>query len=581
MSTDMWKYFEKKSKNEAKCTLCLEVLKTCGNTTNLSKHLKSRHPNVLQIASSSSSTSTSVTAFCRNEIPAKRQKRSEETLNPIMRAFEARASIQPGGDRHNMITNAVLYYICVDHKPINAVKRRDFINLLKTIESSYHLPSDTHFKNLLSTKYNSMKYLLKSELQLKDFYSLTCDIWADALNMVSYLGITIHYLSGEKLKSANLETISLPERHTGDYIKEKLTSVIGDWELNVSKITAIVTDNGSNMVCGIRNFFIAYNSSDKHQSCFAHAINLIVDKAISDVMATDKLREAQIESAGEPLKLILDVKTRWNSCYYMLERFVKLAPYVAQVTISDSNAPDILSAADIKIIRELSNILQPLEYITRELSGEQYVTIPKVIPLVNCLLAQLRSIKPKTPLCIKLKQILIDTANRRFSNVEDNSDIAVATLLDPRFKNLYFRNENACATAIETLRSEICLHTSISSAVLETAPNSFDFWHLHKQIVSERKKRNNTQDEVDLYLKQHVTPLTSNPLTSWEDMKESFPNLYLKFREYATIMATSVPAERLFSEAGTEIIEKRNRQEPDYLNKLLFLAGRSEEDWFN
>ncbi|XP_026481919.1 zinc finger MYM-type protein 1-like [Ctenocephalides felis] len=44
-------------------------------------------------------------------------------------------------------------------------------------------------------------------------------------------------------------------------------------------------------------------------------------------------------------------------------------------------------------------------------------------------------------------------------------------------------------------------------------------------------------------------------------------------------MATSVPAERFFSEAGTVMTEKRNRLKPDYLNKLLFLAGRSEKEW--
>ncbi|XP_026465427.1 uncharacterized protein LOC113368073 [Ctenocephalides felis] len=265
----------------------------------------------------------------------------------------------------------------------------------------------------------------------------------------------------------------------------------------------------------------------------------------------------------------------------MLERFLKLAPYVAQITISDANAPVIVSAAEVETIRELSNLLQPLEYITRELSGEYYITVSKVIPLINCLLAQLRAIQPKSRLCVKLKQALIDTASKRFLNLEENLPMAIATLLDPRFKNFHFKNANAASNAMNALRNQICLDNSTTSLDIDVTPDSFDFWQLHKKIASEKKKGNKRRDEIDLYLNNPVTPLTSNPIESWEDMKEIFPDLYNKFREYATIIATSVPAERLFFEAGTIMTERRNRLKPENLNMLLFLAGRPEEEWFH
>ncbi|XP_026470197.1 zinc finger BED domain-containing protein 4-like [Ctenocephalides felis] len=248
--------------------------------------------------------------------------------------------------------------------------------------------------------------------------------------------------------SSNLETINLSERHTAEYIQDKLKYVIQEWGLDINKITAIITDHGT----------------------------------------SDKLKKAQCESSHEPLKLILDVKTRWNSCYYMLERFLKLAPYVAQITISDANAPVIVSAAEVETIRELSNLLQPLEYITRELSGEYYITVSKVIPLVNCLLAQLRAIQPKSRLCVKLKQALIDTASKRFLNLEENLPMAIATLLDPRFKNLHFKNANAASNAMNALRNQICLDNSTTSLDIDVTPDSFDFWQLHKKIASEKKK---------------------------------------------------------------------------------------------
>lgn len=49
------------------------------------------------------------------------------------------------------------------------------------------------------------------------------------------------------------------------------------------------------------------------------------------VNACDELRKLQIDSGcteGNAKKLILDVRTRWNSCY-MLQRFVQLAPVIS------------------------------------------------------------------------------------------------------------------------------------------------------------------------------------------------------------------------------------------------------------
>lgn len=58
--------------------------------------------------------------------------------------------------------------------------------------------------------------------------------------MTSYLGITIHYLNNKFLASSNLETINLSERHTAEYIQDKLKSVIQDWGLDINEVTAII-----------------------------------------------------------------------------------------------------------------------------------------------------------------------------------------------------------------------------------------------------------------------------------------------------------------------------------------------------
>lgn len=131
---------------------------------------------------------------------------------------------------------------------------------------------------------------------------------------------------------------------------------------------------------------------------------------------------------------------------------------------------------------------------------------------------------------------------------------------------------------------EMTSDSSEEEQVENADPEPFDFWKTHKELVygKRRKKHDDNSDssEVTLYLANPLTPLKSNPLQQWEDMKTVFPRLYKQARQYLLTMATSVPCERLFSKAGATITKDRNRLAGKYLNKLTFLGSLSEDEWF-
>ncbi|CAL1672901.1 unnamed protein product [Lasius platythorax] len=139
--------------------------------------------------------------------------------------------------------------------------------------------------------------------------------------------------------------------------------------------------------------------------------------------------------------------------------------------------------------------------------------------------------------------------------------IALSTLLDPRFKNLHFKNAQASGKAVSFLRRVISekMQSSSSGSENDGVPRGkCDFWLYHKVLVQKDRKRSEGRqgDELSLYLKNPMTPLKSNPIETWEDMKEVFPRLYRQFRQYAVVVATSVPLERFFSEAGENTSKK-------------------------
>lgn len=531
----------------------------------------------------------------------------------ITQSIDRKCSYSDNGQAHLKLSKCLLYFICVDKRPFDIVKGRGFKKLLHQACPSFKIPSVDTLKAQFDALYSVMHLKIEQQFENVSHVALTCDIWSEMMTVTSYLGVTAHYLQDNKLVSRSIATIALDQRHTGEYIAEKLKEICVGIHISLDKISAVVTDNGSNMIAGITYFL----DKNKHLPCFAHTINLIAESAMkcnefciivskvreivkffkSSVVLSDSLRHKQNEIGSKQLKLILDVKTRWNSVYYMLQRYIELAPTVHQILMLNTKAPPTPSAVEMQNIKTLISILKPLEYVTKELSGEQYVTISKIIPMVNCLKAQINDISlervgdddPDGGVINAVKKELIKQIDRRFGQIEDNHLIAISCLLDPRFKNIHFQDARACAKAISVLRRFITTTPSIIGSDPDSDSSTtelYDFWSHHKKLAHTKKRSkttnyssSETKDEIHHYLSAQVSPLCLDPLKQWEDMKVVFPKLYKLAREYLSIPATSVPSERLFSKAGSTITKIRNRLSPKRLNKLLFLSDCTEEEW--
>ena len=79
------------------------------------------------------------------------------------------------------------------------------------------------------------------------------------------------------------------------------------------------------------------------------------------------------------------------------------------------------------------------------------------------------------------------------------------------------------------------------------------------------------EDEVSCYERLRDIKVKEDPLNWWLNNRNNFPTLTQLARKYLSIPATSVPSERLFSDAGNHISAKRTQLAPDLVNKVLFL----------
>lgn len=164
----------------------------------------------------------------------------------------------------------------------------------------------------------------------------------------------------------------------------------------------------------------------------------------------------------------------------------------------------------------------------------------------------------------------------------------VATFLDPRFKHFNWsiateenRNEAKRLTGIlyKDLKEKLTIPANIEETLIPNTRNyeediDDEFFSGLESISLEDPAGDN--DELAYYSLLDPISITSNPLEWWSKNKVMFPTLTQLARKYLSIPATSVPSERLFSDAGNHISAKRTRLSPDLVNKLLFLKRNGE-----
>ncbi len=190
-----------------------------------------------------------------------------------------------------------------------------------------------------------------------------------------------------------------------------------------------------------------------------------------------------------------------------------------------------------------------------------------------------------------LSSLIIANLNKRFQKVEEVDIVARATLLDPRYKNLYFQSTQKRDMALEGLRLEMEKlkekRTAGAAVTGETTGSS----------LSERARQDNLWtafDEAVLSQQQHTQSITqgvrgidiqnylalpdilstSNPLLWWSsEGKERFPLLFKLAKKYLSLTATSVPSERVFSIAREVLNKKRTSLKSEDARMLVCLLS--------
>ncbi|CAB4067315.1 unnamed protein product [Lepeophtheirus salmonis] len=159
--------------------------------------------------------------------------------------------LKPGDVRRIMVE-----YVVEDALPLSTVDSPAFQKLVSKIpvRPSDKLPDRKTFAKDLDKAYEAMKKELKKKNDAQVYVSVTGGIWS--ANKKSFIGVTIHWIDAGTLKRQKLQQ----------------SWGISRFGLN-NKVTACVTDNGSNFVKAFKEFQHAQPESDEEEEEEASQVN--------------------------------------------------------------------------------------------------------------------------------------------------------------------------------------------------------------------------------------------------------------------------------------------------------------------
>ena len=146
-----------------------------------------------------------------------------------------------------------------------------------------------------------------------------------------------------------------------------------------------------------------------------------------------------------------EVSTRWNSTYLMFERIVKQFEAITTALCLLGQNHLCLKNEDKEYISGCLKVLKPFWEATKNISGDKYVSISMIIPLVKLLQQNVR----QHLVTIPLAAIISTELTSRFSPIQGAFVTACKTLPDPCFKKLPFSSPTAPDFAIARITNEV------------------------------------------------------------------------------------------------------------------------------
>ncbi|KAM9938298.1 hypothetical protein OXX80_002201 [Metschnikowia pulcherrima] len=300
-------------------------------------------------------------------------------------------------------------------------------------------------------------------------------------------------------------------------------------------------------------------------------------------------------------ELLEQNETRWLSTYKMLDQILYLRKEItslfgrARYLDSDKKAElgiDFFEIEDSEweYIKVTHDILELFVEPTIELEASHRETSNITIPFVAMLLKELESWKSKalkhvSPLfALGLEDacsVILEHYPVRDANIEPIKHLYLASVLDPRLKLDYFKEEGFPPAVIEAVEKYFYkkydsytedLRHETRSKKPRVEPNTNDSYSKNYKFFKNNGEMRH--DEIKIYLTEPRAPGTCNIRDFYQARKRAFPIIHRMARDFFSIMAMTVPAESLFPQIRDIVKGENEGFSPSMVKTLAILKSR-------
>ncbi|KAH0669284.1 hypothetical protein KY285_023443 [Solanum tuberosum] len=552
------KFIAKGGKCRAKCNYCTKTFAadSVNGTTTLWNHL---------------------TVKCLKS-PFKSDK-WQTTLKPIKRGWPEGGSTEKGVFNMDEIKRAITEFIIIDEQPFRAVEGEGFKKLMAKAFPNFEVPSRVtvarHCLRIYQEEKEKLKELIKNQRE-------TIAKWIEDC----LLGWGIE----------NLFTVTLDNATANDAAIKSLKGRIEDWK------------------------GVMFENQFLHVRCNAHILNLIVKEGLDEqiepishirsaikYVRSSSSRFATFKSVVEKVKIdtrglvSLDVETRWNSTYTMLDKALKFEKAFTRMYVDDQNYQKQCreistttknpSTDDWKNVKAFVKFLNIFYQATLKFSGSLYSTSHSFFHDFFNLRNDIIKYTKHDDL------ILVDMATRMKSKMDKywgkfesmNMLLMVAVVLDPRYKmqyveyilsiaygslmgrlksqdvrdvlNLLYNHYNCSCSEDpnENIENDNCVMGE-SSDLLQSQWEK----HMNKEGFVVKKS------DLEIYLKDDVVKINDFNILSWWKVSSSrYPIVVKIARDILSIPISTVASESAFSTGGRILDSYRSSLSPKTVEALI------------
>ncbi|KAL4561599.1 hypothetical protein LXL04_033769 [Taraxacum kok-saghyz] len=430
--------------------------------------------------------------------------------------------------------------------------------------------------------------------KLKDYFikhsqrvSLTTDTWTSIQN-VCYMVLTAHFIDHEWKMQKRILNFCQISNHKGDTIGKAIETCLREW--GIEMVFTITVDNASSNNVAIAHIkkrlqiwkTTVCDGDFLHMRCSAHILNLVVGdglKEVNDSIVAVRNAVRYVRASPERLgrfqrsvnntcklekaSVCLDVATRWNSTYFMLDRAIKYSDafklleeddefYMQYFIEKDRNGRSITgppTSNDWENYAIFCRFLKLFYEATLKFSASLFVT-------ANSYFHEMCTIRGRImKLCDSDRLIMKDMASKMKIKFDKQAD-TIITSVNNSMSKLFSHYSNEFKLKNPQVSSTQCgssIPTPDKSSMLVDSDDedSFNMFANDFEKECEEDDAFNKKNKLEKYLEERSDGERKNKdfdiLVWWKMSTSKYPVLAMMARDVLSIQVSTVASESSFS----------------------------------